>query len=180
MHPGIMAQNVCMSNVSSDAGVTRVKFEGDIATIVPNCPDSRNAMNDALIGELDEVFSSPPEGVNAVIMTGSGGHYCGGLDLAEHEHLSPMDEMFHSRKWHRVADQIELDSLPVMSALTGSVIGGGLEIAAAARVRIVEPSIRFQLRVTARDLRCRRRRRAGVADSRSGPHARNDADGQSA
>jgi enoyl-CoA hydratase/carnithine racemase len=125
--------------------VTRTEIDGDIATIVFDRPEKRNAMNDQLIAELDAFFSDPPEGVNAVILRGEGGHFCSGLDLAEHEHRDPIDGVFHSRNWHRVADLIEFGGLPVISVLTGAVIGGGLEIATATHVRIAEPDVRFQL-----------------------------------
>jgi len=125
--------------------VTRVEVEGDIATIHFDRPDKRNALNDAFIDELDAFFSNPPEGVNAVIMRGEGGHFCAGLDLAEHEAREPIEGMYHSRNWHRVSELIEFGGLPVISVLNGAVIGGGLEIAACSHVRIAEPSVRFQL-----------------------------------
>lgn len=125
--------------------VTRTELDGDIATLIFDRPEKRNAMNDALVDELDQFFSNPPEGVNAVILRGAGGHFCSGLDLAEHEHREPIAGVFHSRNWHRVSEMIEFGGLPVISVLTGAVIGGGLEIAASTHVRIAEPNVRFQL-----------------------------------
>ena len=129
----------------SKPAMTRIEIDGDIATIIFARPKKRNAMNDALIDELDAFFSNPPKEVNAVILYGEGGHFCAGLDLSEHQHRNPEETVFHSRNWHRVADQIEFGGLPVIAVLTGSVIGGGLEIATTAHVRIAEPSVRFQL-----------------------------------
>lgn len=134
-----------MSEGNKVGTAIRVDINDDIATLVFDRPEKRNAMNDALINELDQFFSNPPDGVNAVILTGNGGHFCAGLDLQEHEQRDPIDGVFHSRNWHRVSDLIELGGLPVVSALTGAVIGGGLEIAASTHVRIAEPSVRFQL-----------------------------------
>lgn len=125
--------------------VTRTEINGDIATLIFNRPEKRNAMNDALVAELDHFFCHPPEGVNAVILRGEGGHFCSGLDLSEHENRSAVEGVYHSRNWHRVSEQIEFGGLPVVSVLTGAVIGGGLEIAASTHVRIAEPSVRFQL-----------------------------------
>ncbi len=125
--------------------VIKTVVDGDIATLIFNRPDKRNAMNDALVDGLDQFFSNPPKGVNAVILRGEGGHFCSGLDLAEHEHRDPVDGVHHSRNWHRVSELIEYGGLPVISVLTGAVIGGGLEIAASTHVRIAEPSVRFQL-----------------------------------
>lgn len=125
--------------------VTRLEIDGDIATLIFDRPEKRNAMNDVLVAELDAFFANPPKGINAVIIRGEGGHFCSGLDLAEHESREPVEGVFHSRNWHRVSEMIEFGSLPVISVLTGAVIGGGLEIAASTHVRIAEPSVRFQL-----------------------------------
>lgn len=125
--------------------VTRTEIDGDIATLIFDRPEKRNAMNDALVAELDAFFSRPPDGVNVVILRGEGGHFCSGLDLAEHEHRDPVAGVHHSRNWHRVSELIEFGGLPVISVLTGAVIGGGLEIATSTHVRIAEPSVRFQL-----------------------------------
>ncbi len=125
--------------------VMRVEVDGDIATLTFDRPEKRNAMNEKLVAELDAFFSAPPEGVKVVIMRGEGGHFCSGLDLEEHEHREPIEGVYHSRNWHRVSDLIEFGGLPVLSVLTGAVIGGGLEIAASTHVRIAEPDVRFQL-----------------------------------
>ncbi len=134
-----------MPDGASERATTRLEIDGDIAMIVFDRPEKRNAVNDALIDELDAFFSNPPKDVSAVILTGSGGHFCAGLDLAEHVDRTPVAGVHHSRKWHRVTNMIEFGELPVLSALTGAVIGGGLEIAAATHVRIAEPSVQFQL-----------------------------------
>lgn len=120
-------------------------IEDDIATVVIDRAAKRNAINDSLVDELDQFFGNPPDGVNAVVLTGSGGHFCAGLDLEEHEQREPVDGVHHSRNWHRVMDSIEFGGLPVVSAMTGAVIGGGLELATSTHVRIAEPDVMFQL-----------------------------------
>lgn len=134
-----------MSESSQPFKMILVESDADIVTVTINRPDKRNAMNDALIDELDRFFSKPPKGAKVVVLTGSGGHFCAGLDLEEHEQREPTEGVYHSRNWHRVSEVIEFGGLPVISALTGAVIGGGLEIAASTHVRIAEPSVRFQL-----------------------------------
>ena len=108
-------------------------------------PDKRNAVNEALLADLHHLFAAPPDGVAAIVLAGDGGNFCAGLDLAEHEHRSAEDNLHHSRHWHRVMDAIEFGGLPVVSALAGAVIGGGLEIAAATHVRVAESTAYFQL-----------------------------------
>lgn len=129
----------------ADGAVARVDQEDDIAIMTFTRPEKRNAMNDDLVAALDGLFSAPPKGVKAVILAGEGGNFCSGLDLAEHKHRSPEETVYHSRNWHRVADMIEFGGLPVIAAMTGAVIGGGLEIATSTHVRIAENSVRFQL-----------------------------------
>lgn len=122
-----------------------IKIDKGIATVTINRPDKRNAMSDRLLSEIDAFFSTPPKDVKVVVLTGTAGHYCSGLDLAEHVKRSAEDGIYHSRNWHRIMEQIQFGGLPVVSAMFGAVIGGGLELAAATHVRIAEPSTIFQL-----------------------------------
>jgi enoyl-CoA hydratase/carnithine racemase len=133
------------ADATPPARVTLIETHDDIAIITINRPEKRNAMNDQLIDELDAFFSKPPQDVRVAILHGAGGNFCSGLDLSEHQHRSPEQTVFHSRNWHRVADLIEFGGLPVISVLTGAVIGGGLEIATTSHVRIAETGVRFQL-----------------------------------
>ena len=123
----------------------KVETDGAIATLTLNRPEKRNALSDALIAEIDAVFRAPPEGVKVVVLTGAGGHFSAGLDLSEHQFRDAEGTMLHSRGWHAVMDRIQFGGLPVVSALSGAVIGGGLELAAATHVRVAEPSAMFQL-----------------------------------
>ena len=123
----------------------KISVEGTIATLTINRPNKRNAMCEALLDDLDAFFSNPPKQVRVVILTGTAGHYCSGLDLSEHVHRSAEENLHHSRAWHGVMEKIQFGGLAVVSAMFGAVIGGGLEIAAATHVRIAEPSTIFQL-----------------------------------
>ncbi len=122
-----------------------VEIEGPLAILTMNRPNKRNAMCDELLDALDAFFSKPSEGLRAVVLTGTAGHFCSGLDLSEHVARDAEGTMRHSRNWHRVMDAIQFSGLPVVSAMFGAVIGGGLELAASTHVRIAEPSTIFQL-----------------------------------
>lgn len=125
--------------------VLKIEIADQIAVLTMNRADKRNAMNEALLNALDEFFSVPPEGVKAVILTGTDGHYCAGLDLSEHVSRSAEENLHHSRHWHAVMDRIEFGDIPVISAMFGVVMGGGLELASATHVRIAESSTVYQL-----------------------------------
>ena len=125
--------------------VLNVSVNDRIAVVTMTRPSKRNAMNETLFSALEAFFRAPPEGVRVVILTGTEGHFCAGLDLAEHETRTAEQNLHHSRRWHRLMDQIQLGGLIVVSAMFGAVIGGGLELASATHVRIAEPSTIFQL-----------------------------------
>ncbi|MCI4666457.1 MAG: crotonase/enoyl-CoA hydratase family protein [Neomegalonema sp.] len=123
----------------------KIEVADNIATLTMNRPEKRNAMCDELLGEIDAFFRAPPADVKAVVMTGTAGHYCSGLDLSEHVARDAEGTMRHSRGWHEVMQRVRFGGLPVVSAMFGAVIGGGLELASSTHVRIAEPSTIFQL-----------------------------------
>ncbi|WP_417722131.1 crotonase/enoyl-CoA hydratase family protein [Salipiger sp.] len=129
----------------TDSDMLRIDRRDDIVILAMTRPDKRNAMCDQLLDEIDAFFSAPPEGVKVAVLTGTAGHYCSGLDLSEHKARDAEGTMRHSRGWHQVMDRIQFGGLPVVSAMYGAVIGGGLELACATHVRIAEPSTIFQL-----------------------------------
>ncbi|MGR3792565.1 crotonase/enoyl-CoA hydratase family protein [Vannielia sp. SX4] len=116
-----------------------------IAVLTMNRPGKRNAMCDELLEAIDGFFRKVPEGVRVVVLTGTEGHFCSGLDLSEHKARDAEGTMRHSRGWHEVMDRIQFGGVPVVSAMYGAVIGGGLELATSTHVRIAEPSTIFQL-----------------------------------
>jgi (methylthio)acryloyl-CoA hydratase len=125
--------------------ILKIDVHDSVATLTMNRPEKRNAMCDALLDSIDAFFGAPPSDVKVVVLTGTAGHYCSGLDLSEHVRRDAEGTMRHSRGWHQVMDRIQFGGLPVVSAMFGAVIGGGLEIAAATHVRVAEPSTIFQL-----------------------------------
>lgn len=127
------------------AGHVLVDIRDDIAILTFDRAEKRNAISDVLADGLRAFFEAPPKGVRAVVLTGAGGHFSAGLDLGEQSQREPTDVLKHSRRWHQLMDTIQFGGLPVVAALAGSVIGGGLEIAASCHVRVAEPSVRFQL-----------------------------------
>ena len=125
--------------------VLRIAQQGKVAHLVLNRPEKRNALNDALIEALDRFFGTMPSDVRAVVVSGAGGHFSSGLDLREHVARAPLEVMAHSRGWHRVMDRIQFCGVPVIAAMSGAVMGGGLEFAATCHVRVAEDTVRFQL-----------------------------------
>ena len=108
-------------------------------------PAKRNALNDALVSQLHTAFVNLPDDVRAVVLSGEGDHFCAGLDLSELGERSVAEGIVHSRSWHAAFEQIQFGRVPVVAVLHGAVVGGGLELAAAAHVRVAEASTFYGL-----------------------------------
>jgi len=120
-------------------------FDGAVARIAINRPAKRNALSDELIGALQQTFERLPDTVRAVVLTGEGEHFCAGLDLAEMRERSTTEAVHHSRMWHAAFERVQFGRAPVIVVLRGAVVGGGLELAAAAHIRVAEHSAFYAL-----------------------------------
>ncbi|MBZ5739472.1 crotonase/enoyl-CoA hydratase family protein [Nocardioides mangrovi] len=118
---------------------------GPVAVLTLNRPEKRNALGDAMILGIERFFATLPRDVRAVVLTASGDHFCAGLDLSEMAERDTIAGIEHSRMWHRVFEAIEFGPVPVVAALKGAVVGGGLELAAAAHIRVAERSSFYAL-----------------------------------
>jgi enoyl-CoA hydratase/carnithine racemase len=123
----------------------RVELDGDIARVSLSRPAKRNALNDALFFGIERFFSDVPAGVRAVVLCGEGEHFSAGLDLSELEDLTAAEGMAHSIMGHRAFDRVQFGSVPVVAVLHGAVVGGGLELACAAHIRVAETSAFYAL-----------------------------------
>lgn len=123
----------------------KIETIGAVLTVGLNRPAKRNAMNDAIILEIERCFSNLPDEISAVVIYGVGDHFSAGLDLSELTERDTTQGLMHSRMWHRVFDRIQFCRAPVIAVLKGAVIGGGLELACAAHIRVAEPSAYFAL-----------------------------------
>jgi enoyl-CoA hydratase/carnithine racemase len=120
-------------------------IDGDLAVLELARPEKRNALNLATIAGLLRFFEAPPAGVRAVVLCGRGSHFSAGLDLSEMTERDVQGGIEHSKLWHRSFEAIEFGALPVVSALHGAVIGGGLELAAATHVRVADATAFYAL-----------------------------------
>lgn len=127
------------------AGLLKVETSGAVLTVGLNRPAKRNALNDGIILAIGDCFANIPEDVGAVVIHGIGDHFSSGLDLSELTEHDATEGLRHSQMWHRVFDRIQYSRVPVIAALKGAVIGGGLELACAAHIRVAEPSAYFAL-----------------------------------
>jgi enoyl-CoA hydratase/carnithine racemase len=119
--------------------------EGAVAVLRLNRPAKRNALDDATVLGLERFFTELPGGVACVVLCAEGDHFSAGLDLSEMGDHDTLSGVRHSRMWHRALEAIEFGPVPVVSALRGAVVGGGLELAAATHLRVAERSTFYAL-----------------------------------
>jgi enoyl-CoA hydratase/carnithine racemase len=125
------------------------ELDGATALIGLNRPDKRNAINDSLIDELRVAVQRAHDEADVAVLFGHGSNFCAGLDLAEAlaratgQIKPPRKRRRHN--WHEVFDLIARGPIPFVAALHGAVVGGGLELAMAAHVRVCDDSALFGL-----------------------------------
>jgi enoyl-CoA hydratase/carnithine racemase len=138
-----MAQASPATNIPSS--LLAIEQVGAVLTVGLNRPAKRNALNDGIIAEIERCFTELPDDIGAVVLHGIGDHFSSGLDLSELSERDATEGLMHSRVWHRAFDKIQFSRAPVIAALKGAVIGGGLELACAAHIRVGDPSTYFAL-----------------------------------
>ena len=110
-----------------------------------NRPNKRNSISDELLAQIHTVFVHLPKSVKAIVLSGEGEHFCAGLDLSEVAERTVAEGMQHSRSWHACFDAIQFGPVPVICVMHGAVVGGGLELAASAHLRVAEDSAFYAL-----------------------------------
>jgi enoyl-CoA hydratase/carnithine racemase len=133
------------TGVLADLPLLHVTVGGAVAHVRLNRPAKRNALSDPLIQQLHTCFVNLPEGVRAAVISGEGDHFCAGLDLSELVERDIGSGVLHSRMWHAAFDALQFGRVPVVAALHGAVVGGGLELAAACHIRVAETSTYYGL-----------------------------------
>jgi len=127
----------------------RAEADGDVLVVTLDRADKRNALSAAFIEEIVSLFDwvRQAEVVRAVVVRAEGSVFCAGLDLIEHhlEDRSATDFMYICRRWHAAFDAIQHCGKPVIGALNGAVVGGGLELASAFHIRVADQTTYFAL-----------------------------------
>lgn len=125
--------------------VLEIRHDGPVAFLAFNRPEKRNAVNDATVAAIREFLDTVGPETRAIVLSGNGGHFSAGLDLSEHVHRKPEEVKAHSRGWHAVTARLKDSGIPVVAALSGAVMGGGLEIAACCHVRVADETTQFRM-----------------------------------
>ena len=128
-----------------DLQMTLLGEQQEVALVKITRPRKRNALNDGLILALRDQFDRFPATVRAAVIDGEGEHFCAGLDLSELQERDASQGVSHSRMWHQALERVQYGSVPVVAALHGAVVGGGLELASACHIRVADDSTFYAL-----------------------------------
>jgi len=126
-----------------------VSIEKGLATITINRPKKLNALNSATILELSNAFQELEDNqkVSTIILTGSGEKaFVAGADISEFAHFSVEEGSNLAQKGQEILfNLVENLSTPVIAAINGFALGGGLELAMACHFRIASDTAKMGL-----------------------------------
>lgn len=118
------------------------------AVVTVNRPDKLNALNAGIVDELHQTFRmlAGDEDIRGVILTGAGAKaFVAGADIGELAKMSPLSGIGVSRAGQDAFRFIETMAKPVVAAVNGFALGGGLELALACHIRIAGENAKLGL-----------------------------------
>jgi enoyl-CoA hydratase len=120
----------------------------NIATLTLNRPEVRNSLNAAMFNDLEQAFTqlSADTNTRAIILTGSGDKaFAAGADIRGLTETDATSGLAVSQRGQQVFAQIEACNKPVIAAINGAALGGGLELALACTLRIAADTAKLGL-----------------------------------
>lgn len=114
------------------------QVDDGIARLTINRPDALNALNEETLNELRAVLTEHERSteLKALIVTGTGRAFVAGADIAAMSKMEPRDAKLFALNGQEVMQQIAGFPVPVIAAINGFALGGGLELALACDMRL--------------------------------------------
>ncbi|HVE38729.1 MAG TPA: enoyl-CoA hydratase-related protein [Planctomycetota bacterium] len=124
----------------------RIEIKDGVASIRLHRPEVRNALNEVLIAELTQAFTTLPESVRVVILAGEGTAFCSGADAAWMKKSATFSREENERDAAALAALLKaVDECPrpVLARVQGAVLGGGVGLVAACDVAVADAGAQF-------------------------------------
>ena len=121
------------------------EVEGQVGIITINRPKALNALNSAVLDELDATIDGVDlDAVRCLILTGAGEKsFVAGADIAEMSTLTKEEGEAFGKKGNDIFRKIETLPIPVIAAVNGFALGGGCEISMSCDIRICSDNAVF-------------------------------------
>ena len=121
------------------------EVEGQIGIITINRPKALNALNSAVLDELDKTLDAvDQEAIRCLILTGAGEKsFVAGADIGEMSTLTKAEGEAFGKKGNDVFRKLETFPIPVIAAVNGFALGGGNELAMSCDIRICSDNAVF-------------------------------------
>lgn len=121
------------------------EVEGQIGIITINRPKALNALNSAVLDELDKTLDAvDQEAIRCLILTGAGEKsFVAGADIGEMSTLTKAEGEAFGKKGNDVFRKLETFPIPVIAAVNGFALGGGCEISMSCDIRICSENAVF-------------------------------------
>jgi len=115
------------------------------ATVTFSRPQSLNALNSQVFKELNHVLDELEnnETIRALVLTGEGKAFVAGADIAEMKDKTPGEARIFSQIGHDTFNRIENFKVPIIAAVNGFALGGGLELAMACDFMVASDKAKF-------------------------------------
>ena len=126
----------------------QLDLHGNVALLTVARPDKLNALDRKTLGELHQAFGDLADDteIRAIVLTGAGEKaFVAGADIAEIRDQSPLDARRFSERGQQLMRRIETMSKPVIAAINGYCLGGGLQLALACHFRYASENARLGL-----------------------------------
>ncbi len=103
--------------------------------------ERRNVLGRGTIDEIERLVVDPPHGTKVIVITAEPPDFCAGYDLIEASNSQPESLIAHEDNFKT----LRTNPIPIVVALQGNVIGGGMELALSADIRIASPETRLAI-----------------------------------
>ncbi|WP_404478857.1 enoyl-CoA hydratase/isomerase family protein [Novosphingobium sp. BL-52-GroH] len=126
----------------------QVARDGTVGLITLNRPGQINAVNDAIRTGLPDAIAEfdRDTGIRVILISGNGDRgFCAGADVKEQRGAETPLEALHRMGLNPWIEGVATARKPVLAAIHGACMGGGMELALACDIRIASPDARFAL-----------------------------------
>lgn len=125
--------------------ILSIDIVDNIATMTINRPEALNALNSQFFDEFEVILERvrKDDKISVLIITGNGKAFVAGADISEMKNMSPQEAERFSMRGQTCFRQLEHLSIPIIAAINGYALGGGMELAMACDIRLASTNAVF-------------------------------------